>query len=523
MNGRGILALGVLAAWGAGVAAYAQREMSRSPRERLAELAARVAPGATYFAVHQGGRHVGFASNTIDTIPGGLQVTDYLVADLRDGTTTRRTTAQSVVHLSRALGLRDFTIAFGRDSQSVRATGRTVGDSLLETVVSYAGRPADTTRVHLAGPLLLPTLVPMAVMLGDPPKVGRRLSINTFDPLTLSASLMPVRIAAESLFVLVDSAAYHPVSRRWLGAHADTVRGFRLIAEPSERFDAWVDEQGRIIAVAAPAGLSLARTAYEVAFENWRTASPRHAGERVNPDDGGRHGAASAGGSREGRPVQRLRVRLRGIDLGRLAIDGGAQQLRGDTVSIERDATRTADVWVWLPLSQSLRRHYASELREEPLLEIEHPAIVALARQLGGGGTIAEPILQRMVSWVRDSLANESSVTLSSALTTLRSRRGDSNEHAQLFVALARAAGIPARTVSGMVVLNGRPYYHAWAEVLLQRWVGVDPTFGQFPVDASHLRMLVGGLSMETELTRLIGRLQVDVLTQSTASPSHDD
>ena len=195
----------------------------------------------------------------------------------------------------------------------------------------------------------------------------------------------------------------------------------------------------------------------------------------------------------------------------------------GDTVSIERDATRTADVWVWLPLSQSLRRHYASELREEPLLEIEHPAIVALARQLGGGGTIAEPILQRMVSWVRDSLANESSVTLSSALTTLRSRRGDSNEHAQLFVALARAAGIPARTVSGMVVLNGRPYYHAWAEVLLQRWVGVDPTFGQFPVDASHLRMLVGGLSMETELTRLIGRLQVDVLTQSTASPSHDD
>ena len=40
MNARGLMAIGILAAWGAGIAAFAQREMSRSPREKLAEIAA---------------------------------------------------------------------------------------------------------------------------------------------------------------------------------------------------------------------------------------------------------------------------------------------------------------------------------------------------------------------------------------------------------------------------------------------------------------------------------------------------
>jgi hypothetical protein len=40
----------------------------------------------------------------------------------------------------------------------------------------------------------------------------------------------------------------------------------------------------------------------------------------------------------------------------------------------------------------------------------------------------------------------------------------------------------------------------------------VDPTFGQFPADASHLRFVVGGLARQVELIRLIGRLQLTVV-----------
>lgn len=522
MTGRGLLAIGILAAWGAGIAAYAQRELTRSPREKMAEIAARVGPGATYFAVEREGRHIGFASNTIDTIPGGLQVTDYLVADLAVGGTVQRTTAQSVVRLSRALVLRDFAVTFGSDAQQVRATGRTVGDTLLEYVVATGGGGGDTTRVALRGPLLLPTLVPLAIALGEEPRVGRRYTIDTFDPATMSTQRLPLAIAAESLFVLVDSAAFNPAARRWLGAHADTVRGFHVVADGAGAFDSWVDEQGRIIAVRGPAGLQMRRTAYEVAFENWRTASPAHARQPDPDDDLWNATAISAGALGDVTTLDTLRLRVRGIDLARLPVDGASQRVSGDTVTIVREAGLTLRPSFSLPPSDDLRRRYRRELRAEPLLEVEDPAIVALAKRLRNRDSRPDAVIARIATWVHDSLAKEPTVTLPSAVATLRSRRGDCNEHAQLFVALARAAGIPARTVSGVVAVDGRFYYHAWAEVMLQRWVGVDPTLGQNPADASHLRLLVGGVTMQAELTRIIGRLELDVLSQASL-PVRDD
>ena len=98
------------------------------------------------------------------------------------------------------------------------------------------------------------------------------------------------------------------------------------------------------------------------------------------------------------------------------------------------------------------------------------------------------------------------------ALQVLRSRTGDCNEHTQLFVALARSVGLPARIASGLAYVDGKFYYHAWPEVLLRDWVAVDPTFGQFPADAAHLRFVVGGLGRQTELLRLMGNLRIDVL-----------
>lgn len=524
MNGRGVLAIGILAAWGAGIAAFVQREGSRSPREKLAEAAARVAPGATYFAVERGGQHVGFASSTIDTIPGGLQVTDYLVGDLAVGETLQRVTAQSVVRLSRGLGLRDFTVTFGREGDAVRASGRTVGDSLLEYVVQAPGSTPDTSRVRLAGPLLLPTLVPLAVALGEPPRVGRTYTIETFDPVAMAPRAMPLAVRAESLFVLVDSAAFDPNTRRWLGAHADTVRGFRLVEDAGGGFDAWVDELGRMITVQAPAGLSMRRTAYEVAFENWRTASPLR-GRRTpaaGADDMRRSSAIAAGVVGDWHSLDTLRLRIRGVDLSRLDVEGGMQRVHGDTVTITRlpPARLVAAGAPPLPLDADARRRFARELRSEPLLEVEHPGIVALARQLRRREAMARVVAANIAQWVHDSLAKEVSITLPSAVATLRSRRGDCNEHAQLFVALARAAGIPARTVSGLVAIDGAFYYHAWAEVMLHDWVAIDPTLGQFPAGASHVRLLVGGLAAQAELARVIDRVDLTVLSQAVSRPA---
>jgi Transglutaminase-like enzymes, putative cysteine proteases len=104
-------------------------------------------------------------------------------------------------------------------------------------------------------------------------------------------------------------------------------------------------------------------------------------------------------------------------------------------------------------------------------------------------------------------------VGLPSALATLHARKGDCNQNTQLFVALARAATIPARVAAGLAYVDGKFYYHAWPEIWLERWVAVDPTFGQFPADASHIRFTIGGLDKQAELLRLMGTLKIDVLS----------
>jgi transglutaminase-like putative cysteine protease len=221
-------------------------------------------------------------------------------------------------------------------------------------------------------------------------------------------------------------------------------------------------------------------------------------------------------------PIDTLRLLVRGADLSRLAVDGGPQRLLGDTVVVSRvPVTRVISAApLMLPLDEAARARFARELRAEPMLEVESPAIVALSRRLRRRDAMARNVVFTLSRWVADSIGHEAAVMPPSAVGTLRVRRGDANEHAQLFVALARAAGIPARTVSGLLLIDGRFYYHAWAEVMLHDWVGVDPTTGDLPVDASHVRLLVGGLAAQQELTRLSSGLDVTILSQTTRRPS---
>jgi transglutaminase-like putative cysteine protease len=121
-------------------------------------------------------------------------------------------------------------------------------------------------------------------------------------------------------------------------------------------------------------------------------------------------------------------------------------------------------------------------------------------------------MVQKINQWVHDSVANVATFSVPNAVAIARSRRGDCNEHTQLLVALVRAIGVPARFASGLLYVNGKFYYHAWPEVWLGQWVAVDPTFGQFPADAAHLRFVLGGQSRQTELLQLMGNLTIKVL-----------
>jgi hypothetical protein len=266
-----------------------------------------------------------------------------------------------------------------------------------------------------------------------------------------------------------------------------------------------------------PGGITLRRTAYEMAFENWRrdrmdaAAGPAPANAAVGDLLEGT--AIAAGALPAGDLARALNVRLSGVSLDGFDLRGGRQELRGDTLRITRESGPILEAdWSLAARTGGFRSRFAAELAAEPLLQVNDREIVALAVRIAGNERDPAVVAQRINQWVYDSLEKEITISVPSAVQVLRTRRGDCNEHTQLYVALARAAGIPARIATGLAYVNGKFYYHAWPEVRLRDWVAVDPTFGQFPADAAHLRFVRGGLARQGELLRLIGNLRLEVL-----------
>lgn len=84
----------------------------------------------------------------------------------------------------------------------------------------------------------------------------------------------------------------------------------------------------------------------------------------------------------------------------------------------------------------------------------------------------------------------------STAIEALEAKEGDCTEHAVLFSALAKAAGIPTRLVTGVVYVGGEDGifgYHEWVEVWMgDRWIAMDPTFGEDLASVTHIKFSQG-------------------------------
>jgi len=195
-------------------------------------------------------------------------------------------------------------------------------------------------------------------------------------------------------------------------------------------------------------------------------------------------------------PRERLRLRRNGRD----------------TVEIVRAAAVEAPAAPYrLPSRDTALARW---LAPEPLIQSHDPRIAAQARRVVERERAPARVAELLTHWVHRTLrrAIPPSGSVPSAVKVLETARGDCNDATTLFVALARSTGLPARTVGGLIYLNGRFYYHAWAEVYLNDWIAVDPTFDQFPADAAHIPIATGGLARQLELVPLVGRLKLEVL-----------
>lgn len=495
MSTRSFAAVAVVAAWGAGIAVFARREMQRDAGDRLAAVAVRVSPGAEYHRIERNGVHTGFASTTIDTVPGGLQISTYVVTNEERQGSPRRVTVQRVVRASRALRLLSLRETVSGGGTLVTREARPVSDSLLR-VVTAAGTSRDSIDLRHAAPLLVPEMIQLVAVLGGPEE---RSTWSVLDLRSGAGRIeqLEVRVRAESVFAVVDSAAWDGEVRRWRGVHTDSVPAWHVTTSDGS-YDLWVDELGWKVMSRDETGM-LRRTAYELAFENWRNA--------------GRGEGASSSAltllplAADSATLDSLVVVLGGLDFSRLAVQSEWQRYADGRLTVRRSEVTNASPEFWLPLHRRHRPRYARDLRVEPLIDVEDPAIAGLARTLrGNAGNDPRAVARVIANWVSDSVAIDDQAVLPSAGAVLRSRAGSNDGRVNLFVALARAADVPTRVVSGALMINGKPQVHSWAEIYSGQWLPVDPVYGQFPADARRVRLVIAGAAVREELARVIAR-----------------
>ncbi len=129
--------------------------------------------------------------------------------------------------------------------------------------------------------------------------------------------------------------------------------------------------------------------------------------------------------------------------------------------------------------------------KSEPFLEIT-PEIRAKAAEIVGSETNPFSRARKIFDWVNRKMVYFYPPPERGAQAALQLLKGDCGQYADLFVALCRAAGVPARFVAGFQA-NKKPTlgYHAWAEFYL-------PGVGWVPADATH--------DGRTQFTRLNNR-----------------
>jgi transglutaminase-like putative cysteine protease len=151
-------------------------------------------------------------------------------------------------------------------------------------------------------------------------------------------------------------------------------------------------------------------------------------------------------------------------------------------------------------------------LAATPEVDADAPELRRLAREVVGDTPGVYRSAVKLVHFVYGRLEKAYGVSRDRATEVLALGKGDCTEHALLFTALARAAGIPTRQVHGLVFArydDGLPalYWHAWAEVRSgEEWIAVDPTFDQPVADATHI---VLGRGTQVDTVGLLGALQV--------------
>jgi hypothetical protein len=484
------LSILAVAAWLVTMGVMVNRAYLQASSRNLATDLARYGSTAQWRGVYYRGEKIGFTVSQVQATDDGfeLQEDGRLQFSLLGSTTAAILKTTARVDRSFALQSFDFSLDPGTGPMSIK--GRLNGLELALEIGTASGSRTETRRLS----------EPPALMLS----VGRRLAAEglvagarkqwmVFDPATMRNA--PVAIAIGSREV-VTVRERNPIPAFKVDM---TFSGLTTTS--------WITDTGEIVREESPMGLI-------TILETQAQATAMAVSNRMRIDMLEAAAIVPKNETRpikfiaEGRDVTRLKIRLDHADLSDPALQGAGQSIDGNLIEL-------IDPRQLAPGAQpaDLARYLAAE----PFIESDAPEIRAEAEKMVAGITGTRARAERLTREVNSLIEKKPTVSLPSALEVLRTKVGDCNEHTALFVALARSIGIPARINVGLAYVRGAFYYHAWPEVYIDEgggrglWLPVDPTFNQFPADATHVRLARGGLDQQAAILPLIGKAQITI------------
>ncbi len=465
----------ILLAWAVALAWLARRQLTGDVT--TADRVGRLPPGAQFFAVMAGDRQIGQLNRVVDTLVDGVRLTELMVLDIPEGDSTRRLARQLEFELTRGLRLRRVTRSVFGVGLAERLEAVLGPDSTLSIRNFEANAPAGPPfRTEAIDPVL-PAMVTLRAAFEGRLRVGARFTVTLFDLGTGRLRPESVTVAAESTFVVADSAVWSPGEEQWIPVTFDTIRAFRLEhrAQGAPTVS-WVDEEGGLVSEDIKGGYSLRRNAFEVVNTNYRQSrrSESSSWRRSIP---GLVALAAAGPS-AGRPLP--------------------------------GPIRMTD-----PAGDSLDRGPNPQDPEQPALtpwrqsfwdtgSLQDAKLKAAAREGIAGASSPVDSVANLTRWVSSRIRTDTSqVGFATVMNTLEAGRGHPDGKVRLLVALARAAGIPARVIRGLAVTSNGVFAHCWAGLWAGRWISADPVLGQFPAAGNLVPIAIGERCRASDLVPL--------------------
>ncbi len=400
--------------------------------------------------------------------------------NLKIGNTIQKILLHLEARLSQNNILENFTFTFKSPFYKMDAIGQVEGNT-VKYQLNTATNSVQNQFTFTTPPLLATTR--RSYLLADDLEKGKKIKIPWFDPVSLTGKESVLEYRGIEA-VLINGRVQK------LHRFIETFSGVKV--------NSWLNENGLVVKEESPAGfvflrepkfkaLSLPGDSKEILSQ----VAVKIKGEMVNPKD------------------KTIEYRIQFPKEIPFDLNSGNQKLEGDILSVTRPELTNNPGRPRCIDSQS-------NLLASPYIQTDHQEIRELAQKVSEKTDGPLIRAKNIGSWVYTNVEKQSVIGLPDALTTLRSLKGDCNEHAALFAALSRSAGIPTRIVAGVTYHKDSFYYHAWNEVCLgESWIAIDTTTNQFPADATHIRFVEGEIQEQVRVGALLGQLTIEPISKN--------